>query len=308
MSFELNGVEIEDTFAEAFAMWGNRMLITAKNKKWALTAAKALTGFATSVIGCGCEAVIEGEATPEETPDGRPGVYILTFARSKKKLSEQLLKRIGQCILTCPTAAAYNKLPLEEADATFSVGGKLRYFGDGYQISKRFGGKEAKRLWRIPVMEGESLIEDEFGAKKAVAGGNFIILGETADATLEAAEKAVDSIGRVKGAITPFPGGICRSGSKVGSKYRFLGASTNTKLCPTIRAMVPDSEVPEGVSSVLEIVINGLDLGSVKRAMANGIQAAVKVDGVKKITAGNYGGRLGKYNIYLKECLAESKP
>ena len=303
MSFKLNGVEIVDTFAEAFKMWGTRVLITARNREWALTAARTFTGFATSIIMCGCEADIEREVPADETPDGRPGVDILIFTMSKKGLGEHLLKRIGQCVLTCPTTAIYNDFPLEDADAVISVGGKLRFFGDGYQISKRFGGKEARRLWRVPVMDGEFLMEDEFGSKKAVAGGNFMILAENPDAALEAAEKSVASIKGIRGVITPFPGGVCRSGSKVGSKYKFLKASTNIMLCPSIRAMVTESEVPEGVSTVYEIIINGLDLESVKEAMAEGIRSAIKVQGVKRITAGNYGGKLGKYNIYLKDCL-----
>jgi len=303
MSFKLDEVEIVDTFAEAFGMRCTRVLITARNREWASTAARTLTGFATSIIICGCEAGIEREVPPDETPDGRPGIDVLVFALSKKDLAEQLLKRVGQCVLTCPTTAIYNDFPIEDADDVISVGGKLRYFGDGYQISKRFGGKNARRLWRIPVMDGEFFIEDEFGSKKAIAGGNFMILAETPDAALEAAEKAVDSIKGIRGVITPFPGGVCRSGSKVGSKYKFLKASTNIRLCPSIRAMVSDSEVPEGISTVYEIIINGLDLESVKRAMAEGIRSAIKVHGVKRITAGNYGGKLGKYNIYLKDCL-----
>jgi len=303
MSFKIDGVEIVDTFAEAFGMRGARVLITARNREWALTAARTLTGFATSIIMCGCEAGIEREVPPDETPDGRPGVDVLVFSMSKNDLAEQLLKRIGQCVLTCPTTAIYNDLPVEDGDAVISVGGKLRYFGDGYQISKRFGGEKASRLWRIPVMDGEFLIEDEFGSKKAIAGGNFMILAETPDAALEAAEKAADSIKGVRGVIAPFPGGVCRSGSKVGSKYKFLKASTNIRLCPSIRAMGSDSEVPVGVSTVYELIINGLDLESVKRAMAEGIRSAIKVHGVKRITAGNYGGKLGKYNIYLKDCL-----
>ncbi len=303
MSFKIDGVEIVDTFAEAFGMRGARVLITARNREWALTAARTLTGFATSIIMCGCEAGIEREVPPDETPDGRPGVDVLVFSMSKKDLAEQLLKRVGQCVLTCPTTAIYNDFPLEDADDVISVGGKLRYFGDGYQISKRFGGKNARRLWRIPVMDGEFFIEDEFSSKKAIAGGNFMILAETPDAALEAAEKAADSIKCIRGVIAPFPGGVCRSGSKVGSKYKFLKASTNIRLCPSIRAMVSDSEVPEGVSTIYELIINGLDLESVKRAMAEGIRSAIKVHGVKRITAGNYGGKLGKYNIYLKDCL-----
>jgi len=304
VAFRLNGVRVEDTFAEAFRLWVSRLIITAKNARWARIAAQTMTGFATSIIMCGCEAGIECELSPDETPDGRPGVSVLVFT-GRKDMEDQLLRRVGQCVLTSPTSAVYNGIPLEEAEDTVSLGGRLRFFGDGYQKKVRLGdGLGAKRrLWRIPVMEGEFLIEDKFGMKRGVAGGNFIILGRDVDSALEASERAVKAIESVKGVITPFPGGVCRSGSKVGSRYKFLRASTNTPLCPTLRAEVPDTQVPEGVGSVFEIVINGVDLDSVKRAMAVGIREAVKVDGVLGITAGNYGGRLGKYLIYLKECL-----
>ena len=296
--FMLNGVQIEDTFAEAFKMWGTRVIITAINRKWALTAATCMTGFATSVIACGAEAAIEKELSPEETPDGRPGVSVLVFATNKQKLEDQLLRRIGQTVLTCPTTAAFNGL--EKGDTELKIGGAIRYFGDGYQFSKNFMGR---RLWRVPVMEGEFLIEEKFKIKKSVGGGNFLILGETLKSALEAAEKAVEAIKEVEGAVTPFPGGVCRSGSKVGSKYKFLIASTNTAFCPTIRGLVENSLVPEGVNSIYEIVINGLTLEAVKEAMKAGIKAAVSVKGIEMITAANYGGKLGQYQIYLKDVL-----
>ncbi len=297
-TFKVNGVDVEDTFAEAFKMWGSRVLITAKNEKWVLNAARAMTGFATSVIMCGAEASLEKMVPPEETPDGRPGASVLIFANTKKQLEDQLMRRMGQTILTCPTTAAFNHL--NEGETKFKIGGALRFFGDGFQISKRIFGR---RLWRIPVMEGEFLVEESFLAKKSVGGGNFLILGENADSTLEAAEKSVKAIEKVEGTITPFPGGVVRSGSKVGSKYKFLTASTNTAFCPTIRGAVKNTLVPEGVNSVLEIVINGLTLESVKKATAEGVKAASKVKGIKKITAANYGGKLGQFKIYLKECL-----
>jgi len=297
MSFRINGVEIEDTFAEGFSMWGSRIIITAKNRRWADTAAATMTGFATSVIACDCEAGVERKIPAEETPDGRPGTSVMVFGFSRKRLAEPMLSRIGQCVLTCPTTAVYNGLPEEESDAMLDVGKSIRFFGDGYQVKMRMGDGwlGRRRFWRIPVMEGEFLIEEKFGAKKAVAGGNFLVLGATEDAALEAAERAVDAIHTIPGVITPFPGGLCRSGSKVGSRYAFLKASTNTPFCPSIKHTFPDSMVPEGVNSVIEVILNGLDFDSVKRGMAAGIQAAVEVEGVKKITAVNFGGRLGKH-------------
>ena len=301
----VNGVEVEDTFAEAFRMWGCRVIITAKNQKWADTAAMEMTGFATSVIMCDCEAGIERRLSEDETPDGRPGTAVIVFAHSKKTLIEPLVRRIGQCVLTCPTTAVYNGIPEEEADAMLDIGKRLRFFGDGYQVKMRLGDGwlRRRRFWRIPVMEGEFLIEEMLGAKKGVGGGNFIIMGVDEDSTLEAAERAVEAIHRVPGVITPFPGGLCRSGSKVGSRYPFLRASTNTPFCPAIKHTYPESQVPEGVNSIIEVVLNGLDEASIRRAMAEGIKAAVEVEGVKRITAVNFGGKLGKYQIYLRDCL-----
>lgn len=293
MTLYINGVEIEDTFAEAFKMWGARVIITAKNRKWALEAATKMTGFATSVIGCKCEAGIEGEV--EETPDGRPGVSVLLFTPSKDDLPKRLMERIGQTVMTCPTTACFNGL---SAPDKVSIGGQLRYFGDGYQMSKVI---EGRRFWRIPVMEGEFLIEEKFGIQRSVGGGNFLILGETPDVTLEAAERAVEAMQRVRGVVLPFPGGIVRSGSKTRSRYKFLIASTNDAFCPTLRGVV-ESALPEGVNSVLEIVIDGLDIEAVEEATRLGIRAAC-IPGIRRISAGNYGGTLGQFQIHLHKVL-----
>ncbi|MCX7855932.1 MAG: formylmethanofuran--tetrahydromethanopterin N-formyltransferase [Anaerolineae bacterium] len=296
MALYINGVEIEDTFAEAFKMWGTRVIITGHNLYWAQQAALKMTGFATSVIGCKCEAGIEGEVS--ETPDGRPGISVLLFTPSKDDLGKRLVERIGQTVLTCPTTACFNGL---EAPDQVPVGRQLRYFGDGYQVSKIWNNR---RFWRIPVMEGEFLVEDKFGIQRSVGGGNFLILGENLDATLQAAERAVEAIQQVRGVILPFPGGVVRSGSKPGSRYRFLSASTNDAFCPTLRGVVP-SALPEGVNCVLEIVIDGLNLSEVEEAMRVGIRAACQ-PGIRRISAGNYGGRLGQFNIHLHKILAES--
>lgn len=289
----INGVEIEDTFAEAFKMYGSRFIISAVNQKWATEAASKVTGFATSVIGCGCEAEIEGKLSADETPDGRPGVSVLIFTMGKKGMGEQLVNRVGQTVMTCPTTACFNGL---EGEEKVKVGGKLRYFGDGFQISKLLDGR---RLWRIPVMDGEFVVEDSFGIQKAVGGGNFLILGKDLEVTLEAVERAVEEMKRVKGVVMPFPGGIVRSGSKTSSKYKFLHASTNTAFCPTVKRQV-ESQLPEEVNCVLEIVIDGLDEGIVREAMKVGIKAAC-IRGIERISAGNYGGTLGQYQIYLHE-------
>lgn len=302
-SLELSGVVVRPSFAEAFPMRATRLLITAESPRWAEIAARSMTGFATSVIGCGCEAGIERLLGPEETPDGRPGVAVLLFAMSEKALAEQLVRRVGQCVLTCPTASAWNGLA---AERSLSLGRSLRFFGDGFQASKRIG---SRRFWRVPVMEGEFLVEDRVGVVKGVGGGNFLILAETAAAALRAAEAAVAAIAHVPGVILPFPGGIVRSGSKVGSRYKGLIASTNHRYCPTLRAVVPDTALPAEVGAVLEIVIDGLDEASVGRAMVAGIRAACALGrsaGVVAIDAGNYGGKLGPYHFHLHQLLTES--
>ena len=290
----LHDVEVEDTFAEAFTMWGARIVITAETPAWAGHAARTLTGFATSVIGCKCEAGIERELDAGETPDGRPGVSALLFAPDEDGLAKRLVERVGQTVLTCPTTACFNGL---EAEDEVDVGGLLRYFGDGWQASKVLDGR---RYWRIPVMEGEFLVEERFGVVKGVGGGNLIILAEDAATTLRAAEAATAAMRKVEGAILPFPGGITRSGSKVGSRYSGQIASTNHVLCPTLRGQVDDSQVPAGVGSVLEIVIDGLAPEPVREAMRVGLDAAAR-SGAVRITAGNYGGNLGKHHFHLRE-------
>jgi formylmethanofuran--tetrahydromethanopterin N-formyltransferase len=298
MTRYVNDVEIEDTFAEAFGMWAARIVITAANRKWARVAADQITGFATSVIACGCEAGIEGDV--ENTPDGREGMSVLVFAMSKDSLVKQLINRIGQCVLTCPTTACFNGLSGEEQAV---IGGQLRFFGDGFQGSKRIAGR---RYWRIPVMEGEFLVENKFGIQSAVGGGNFLILGSNQPVALQAAELAVEAMRRVPGIVLPFPGGIVRSGSKVGSKYKFLKASTNDAYCPSLRGIAA-AALPEDVNSVFEIVIDGLDAPAIEQATRVGIHAAC-IPGICRITAGNYGGNLGKFKFYLHKVLDEAAP
>jgi formylmethanofuran--tetrahydromethanopterin N-formyltransferase len=291
---KLHGAEIVDTFAEAFPMWGARVLITAATPAWALEAGRSLTGFATSVIGCKCEAGIERELDPGETPDGRPGVSALLFAMDREGVGKRLVERVGQCVLTCPTAACFNGV---DADDTVDVGGRLRFFGDGYQASKVLDGQ---RYWRVPVMEGEFLVQERFGVVEGVAGGNIIMLGRDTGSALRAAEAAALAMRGVDGVIMPFPGGIARSGSKVGSRYSSLPASTNDALCPTLRGQVEHTDVPAGIESVFEIVIDGLALEPVREAMARGLEAAAAA-GAARVTAGNFGGNLGPHHIHLRE-------
>ncbi len=289
---KIKSTHIDDTFAEAFKMWATRVVITAETKQWAMAAATSMTGFATSVIGCKCEAGIEREISSEESPDRRPGVSVLLFAMDAKGLGKRLVERVGQCVMTCPTTACYSGLDGEHSAV---VGGQLRYFGDGFQISKKLAGQ---RLWRIPVMDGEFLVDERFGIQEAVGGGNLILLGKDMKTTLKAANSATRAMRSVSSVILPFPNGVVRSGSKVGSRYKALMASTNDAYCPTLRGVNINSSLDDNINCVLEIVIDGLDEAVVRTAMQVGMHAAAK-PGIKRISAGNYGGNLGQYKIDL---------
>lgn len=290
--------DIEDTFAEAFTSYYSRFLITAVNEKLAKVAAQAATGYGTSMIGCSAEAGIEKYLQPVETPDNRPGCVVQIWT-AKKKIKDELLGRIGQCVLTAPTAAVWNFCKSEEK---LSIGHMMRFFGDGYEEEKVLYGRQ---VCVIPTMTGEFIIERELGIAKGVAGGNFLILAESVEAALAAGEKAVEAISKVEGVITPFPGGVCASGSKIGSKkYKFMHATTNERYCPTICSRVKETAV-KGIGSVLEIVINGISEARVKDAMYAGVLAAAEVKGVEKISAGNYGGALGSLRIPLRGPLSK---
>ena len=295
----INGVSIDETFAEAFGMRATRLIVTAANLRWAYNAANAATGFATSVIACGAEAGIEHELSPEETPDGRPGVSILLFAVSSKELAKQVERRVGQCILTSPTSAVFAG---NDGEEKIALGKNLRFFGDGNQISKLFGGR---RYWRVPVMDGEFIAEENTSVVKAVGGGNFLVLAAGQLQALAACEAAIDAMRKVPGVIMPFPGGVVRSGSKVGSKYKALSASTNDAFCPTLRGLGKTELAPE-TGAVLEIVIDGITDTDIRRAMRVGMEAICRVGatgGIQRISAGNYGGKLGKYHFHLREIM-----
>ena len=297
---KVNGVTIDDTFAEAFGMRATAVIVTAPTKKWALEAARSMTGFATSVIGCGCEAGIDVELTASETPDGRPGFRVMLFAVSTDELQKQLLKRVGQCVLTSPGSACFAAL---DASDRLKLGSALRYFGDGWQISKKLGGRH---YWRIPVMDGEFVCEATTGlTKNAVGGGNLLLLAAGNDQALVAAEAAADAMRTVPGVILPFPGGVVRSGSKIGGRYKGTIASTNEAYAPTLRGQVA-SALSEDINAVLEIVIDGETSESVAAAMAAGLKAVIELGperGALRITAGNYGGKLGKFQYHLKDLL-----
>lgn len=292
---EINGTVILDTYAEAFPVWFSRVIITASTHGWAHSAANEATGFASSRIGCPCEAGIERTLAPEETPDGRPGVSILICA-DKKNIRSNVAGRISQCILPVPTASAFDGLP----DAAFRFYTRMHYFGDRYEERCIIGGR---RCWRIPVMEGEYVGEERFGTKKGIAGGNFLVMGKDQQSALYGAGAAVEKIAGMQGVITSFAGGIVASGSKVGCKnYRFpMPASTNDLWCPTLKGRISGSLVPDGVVSIYEIVLNGIDETSIHDAMKAGIVAATETGAVMYIGASNFEGKLGQYRLYLHQ-------
>jgi formylmethanofuran--tetrahydromethanopterin N-formyltransferase len=295
----IKGIRIDDTFAEAFGMRGTAIVITADTPRWARQAAVTMTGFATSVIGCGAEGGIDAEVPASQTPDGRPGVRVLLFAVSTAELQKQLQTRVAQCVLTSPGSACFAGLTGDP----LRLGNALRYFGDGWQISKKFGGNH---YWRIPVMDGEFVCEATTGlTKDAVGGGNLLILGRSRKTTLAAAEAAIAAMENVPDVIMPFPGGIVRSGSKVGSKYKGVIASTNDAFCPTLRGTTATALDPDA-ACVLEIVIDGLTFDAVANAMRVGIAAIIKLGprrGAVRISAGNYGGKLGPHRFHLQELM-----
>ena len=304
---ELNGTRIEDTFAEAFRMWASRLIVTAADERWLDHAVREVTGYGTSVIGCDAEAGLERRLTERQSPDGRVGAAVLFFAFNAKALGKAVPNRVGQCLMTCPTTAVYDGLPdvvAGEDSARLDLGGRLRFFGDGFQKSKVLiddtsGG--ARRYWRVPVMDGEFVVEQSVGAVKAIGGGNLLMCGVTQREALAAAERAVAVIGPMEGVITPFPGGVVRSGSKVGSRYKALFASTNDAYCPTLRGGVK-SPLCEGVGAVYEVVMDGLSQGAIEAAMRAGIEAAAG-RGVVAIGAGNYGGELGRFHFRLHKVM-----
>ena len=329
-----NGVRVDDGFAEAFPMKATRIVITAHNLKWARIAAVSMTGFATSVIGCGCEAGIERELDPGETPDGRPGVSVLLFSMSGKELAKQLERRVGQCVLTCPTTAVFAGIPVGPLPAEYggrpadgarpdlgrpgagpaegeavALGKNLRFFGDGWQISKVIAGV---RYWRVPVMDGEFVAQETTAMVKGVGGGNLLLLCRDTDSALAVAEAAVLAMQALRGVIMPFPGGVVRSGSKVGSKYAALSASTNDAFCPGLYGLAARSELTPQTRCVMEIVIDGLTEADVGAAMRAGMQAGIAIGaagGLLRISAGNYGGKLGPFHFHLHKLLGEeSRP
>ena len=293
---QLGPTQIVDTFAEAFGMRYARLIVTAHDDYWLDAAIREATGYASSVISCDAEAGLEQRLTPHQTPDGRPGAALLFFGFSTAALAKAVSTRTGQCLMTCPTTAVYNGLP--GAAETMPLGKHLRFFGDGYQKSKKL---EGIRYWRVPVMDGEFVVEEKCGVASGVAGGNIILQAEAQGPALAAARRASEAVAAAAGAIGPFPGAVARSGSKVGSRYKGLVASTADAYCPTLRGRV-ESKLVEGANCAYEIVIDGVSEEAVGAAMAAAARAAAG-EGVLAVSAGNYGGKLGKFHFHLHALL-----
>ncbi|MEM8865069.1 MAG: formylmethanofuran--tetrahydromethanopterin N-formyltransferase [Planctomycetota bacterium] len=299
-AMQIGPTRIDDTFAEAFRMRYTRLVVTAVDDYWVDAACRELCGYGSSVISCDAEIAVERRLSGEETPDGRAGAAVLAFGFSGEAVAKAAATRVGQCVMTCPTTAVYNGLP--NADEQHPLGKNLRYFGDGFQKSKVIAGR---RYWRVPVMDGEFLVEEQMGVAKGVAGGNIILQGESQTVALAAARRVVDALADVPNIITPFPGGVVRSGSKVGSRYKGLVASTNDAFCPTLRGLSGEggrveTELSPDAHCVYEIVFNGVDETAVAGATTRALHAAAG-EGIPAIGAGNYGGKLGKFHFHLRE-------
>ena len=306
---KINNVEIKDTFAEGFSLYGSRVLITAKTLELARAAVVKVTGFATSTISCDCEAGIDSIIPESKTPDGRPGISVIFCVQGKKKMDDVLLNRIGQCILTAPTTACYDWFPEDiVSEKTFEVktGFKLKFFGDGYEEKEiiNFNGKEIT-TWKVPVMDGWFVIQSTIKVTKIAGGGNLLMFADTLDNALNAIKKAVEKMNEVDGIVTPFPYGVARSPSKMGSKKyaKFLSASTNDPESPVLKDKIENSRVPNGANAGYEFVINGFDKARVEKAMKIAIETMVQEPGVIEITAANYDGKLGKIFYNLKEIM-----
>jgi formylmethanofuran--tetrahydromethanopterin N-formyltransferase len=291
---EIAGTTVEDTFAEAFGMRYVRLVVTAHDSYWLDAAARAVAGYGSSIIACDAEIGIEHSLSPEATPDGRPGMALLAFGFSADALAKAIANRTGQCLMTCPTTAVYDGL--EPGEDQIPLGKHLRFFGDGFQKSKLVAGR---RYWRVPVMDGEFVVVDRLTVRKGVAGGNIILQSGSSVDALAAARRASEALAHLPGVITPFPGGVARSGSKVGSRYKALRASTADAFCPTLRGRT-NTVLHDGVNCAYEIVIDGVDEPSVARAMAVAVRAAAGPATIA-ISAGNYGGKLGKFHFRLHE-------
>jgi formylmethanofuran--tetrahydromethanopterin N-formyltransferase len=296
-------VKVEDTYAEAFEGLYCRVIITADDKETLHKAAEDATSTPSVVIGR-TEGGIEKYLGKNETPDKRIGALLQfwskidedkPFEKSLERFEKELSYRIRQDILVKPFTALFDALP--KAEGKLDMMERVGHCGDGYEwIEKRFG----RQMITVPIMVPDFQIERYPGYSRGVSGANFWIMCKTKKAFYESGRKALEAIGKVEGVITPFD--VCSAGSKAETKFPLIGPTTNHLYCPSLKKKLgKESRVPEGVRYIPEIVIDGVSLDAVKKAMRGGIEAASRVNGVVRISAGNYDGKLGKYKISLRE-------
>lgn len=287
---------VTDAHAEAFDARYVRLIVTAADEHWLAAVVNALCGYGTSVIGCDAEVGVERSLAASDTPDGRVGVAVLAFGFRAETLGQAVANRVGQAVLTCPTAAVFDGAP--DAGDRAPLGDYLRYFGDGHQRQQDDG-------WIIPIMEGEAVFPATVGIGRGVAGGNLLLCGRDQPEALAAARRAVEAVRGLPGVVAPFPGGVCRSGSKVGSRYKKLIASTNEAFCPTLKEQVA-TRLPDGAECVYELILNGINEASLRTAMREALKAALG-DGLLAVTAADYGGKLGRVRISLRDLFTDSE-
>ena len=299
--------EVEDTFCEAFEGLFVRLCVTANDEKWLTYAVRGATALPCTVFG-ESEAGIEKFLGEEETPDGRKGAIIQIWvgteggeAKAIQKLEHEVAKRVRQGILVVPTTAVFDAFSLRcegceiKEEGSIDTLRKIGHCGDGYEeICEKFG----REIIKIPIMMGEFIVERFFKYGKGVMGGNIWLFCERIKDALAAGERAVEAVNTVDGAIAPF--GVCAAGSKPETKFPEIGPTTNHPFCPTLRGKLAETKVPEGVSAIPEIVIDGVSESVVKKALRSVIESVRNEKGVVKISAGNYGGRLGKFKFYLR--------
>ena len=295
--------EVEDTFAEAFDGLFCRIVITARDEVRLKRAAYGSTALPMVVVGRG-EGGIEEWLGPAETPDGRLGAIVQfwtgisesqPFEVMLKKFVKEASYRIRQEILVEPTTCVFNAL---DSASHFDVMDSVGHCGDGYEWEEEYAGRQ---VINVPIMMPSFRIERYLGYDVGVSGGNLWFMCQDEDSALKAGDKALESVHSIRGVITPFD--ICAAGSKPETKYPEIGPTTNHLYVPSLKEKITESKVPEGVRSIPEIVINGVSLDVVRQAMKVSIDAVRDMKGVVKISSGNYGGKLGKYRIYLHELL-----
>jgi len=299
----VNKAQIEDTYAEAFEGIFCRVIVTSDDEETLRKAAQDATATPSIVIGR-VEGGIEKWLSKKETPDKRKGAILQfwggidskkPFANSMKKFEIELSYRIRQDILVKPFTAVFDALP--KAEGKMDMMERVGHCGDGYEWAEN---RYDRNVIIVPILVPDFIIERYLNYAHGVMGANFWIMCKTKGAVKEAGEKALQAINKIKGVITPFD--VCSAGSKPETRYPWIGPTTNHPYCPSLkRKLGKTSKVPKNVTYIPEIVINGTSLQAVKKAMKAGIKAALDVNGVVKISAGNYGGKLGDYKVYLRE-------